>query len=69
MKLSGFFEVNVKSDIDQRTKEMLIKKNTLAILFPYLRSLITTITANAGVKPIILPPININALLEEKERG
>ncbi|WP_083599506.1 protein-export chaperone SecB [Caloranaerobacter azorensis] len=39
------------------------------MLFPYLRSLITTITANAGVKPIILPPININALLEEKERG
>lgn len=30
-------------------------------LFPYARALITTITANSGIAPIIIPPIDIEA--------
>lgn len=39
------------------------KPNTLAILYPYVRSLVTNITANANVAPLILPTINTNRLI------
>ena len=40
--------------------------NAIAILFPYLRSFISTITAQSGMPPFILPTFNILALLEQK---
>ena len=39
--------------------------NAFAILFPYLRSVITDIT-KASLIPIVLPTINIQNLLEKK---
>ncbi|WP_082672867.1 protein-export chaperone SecB [Luteimonas abyssi] len=33
--------------------------NGMAILLPYLRSLITSFTSQAGVPPVIMPPINV----------
>ena len=41
------------------------EKNAIAILFPYIRSIITNITSQANVQPLILPPININKLIED----
>jgi preprotein translocase subunit SecB len=38
--------------------------NILAIIFPYLRSIVSTITCNSGREPIILPTINIASLFE-----
>lgn len=66
LNLSGFFFVDMEN-IDEEMKESLLKRNTLSILFPYLRTQISLITTQPGMKPIILPPININALLENKE--
>ena len=43
--------------------------NAIAILFPYMRAIISTYTANANVAPVIIPPMNINAYLKEKHRG
>lgn len=43
------------------------KVNAPAIAFPYLRSLISTITLQAGLGPVILPSINFNRLIEEKD--
>lgn len=36
----------------------MVKVNAPAIVFPFLRAFITTVTTNAGYEPIILPPIN-----------
>ena len=33
--------------------------NSMAILLPYLRSTITSFTAQAGISPVIIPPINV----------
>ncbi len=66
LNLSGLFSVDMEN-IDEEMKESLLKRNTLSILFPYLRTQISLITTQPGMKPIILPPININALLENKE--
>lgn len=42
-----------------------LEPNVLAIMFPYLRSIISTITCNSGREPIILPTINIASLFEK----
>lgn len=50
---------------------LLFLKNATAIMFPYIRSEITLLTSQPNLKPIIIPPININALfkkLEEQEQ-
>lgn len=40
--------------------------NAIAIMFPYLRSLVSMITSNSGRPPIILPTMNIASLFEKE---
>lgn len=40
------------------------EQNAMAILFPYLRSIVTTISCNTGREPIILPTLNIVSLFD-----
>jgi preprotein translocase subunit SecB len=40
-------------------------KNALGILFPYLRSMVSTITSQAGWTPMILPLLNLSQLEAE----
>ena len=53
--IRGFFEISEKS--------FLI--NAFAILFPYLRSIITDIT-KASLIPLVLPIINVQNLIDKK---
>ena len=39
----------------------------MAILLPYLRAQITIMTSQPDVEPVVLPAININALLKNKD--
>ncbi len=58
IKMIALFETNVVID-DKFKTSTFIQVNAPAIAFPYLRSFVTTITSNAGFKPIILPTINL----------
>lgn len=50
-----------QSAIDAAFKESpFVSVNAPAIAFPFLRSFITTLTSNAGLKPLILPAFNFN---------
>lgn len=50
-----------QSPIDAAFKESpFVSVNAPAIAFPFLRSFITTLTSNAGLKPLILPAFNFN---------
>ena len=61
VKLKGYFGVeNAQNDIK------FFEKNAIAILFPYLRALVSTYTVNANVAPILLPAMNINEYLRKK---
>ena len=62
----GIFQID-KIDIDESTYEHLIKANTVAIMFPFIRSQISLLTTQPGIMPVMLPPININALIEAQE--
>ncbi len=52
--MSGFFAFK-----DGEKKE-LIHTETFKNLFPYLKAFVTTLTANCGIPPIIMPDIDID---------
>lgn len=39
-------------------EENIVKTNTVAIMFPFIRSQATLLTTQPGMTPIVLPPIN-----------
>ena len=43
----------------KQENQMLIERNTLAIMFPYFRSYVSTLTTQPGMTPIVLPAMNI----------
>lgn len=63
--VSGIFEF--QEELEQEQKDIIVTKNTVAILFPYLRSQVTLMTAQPDIEPVVIPAININALLKNME--
>lgn len=59
IKLTGFFIVENETKIN-------LEPNAIAILYPYVRAIVSTYTACANVNSLILPPINVNALFEKE---
>lgn len=49
----GLFECSEDVDIEN------FELNAMAILLPYLRAFITTLTAQAGIAPVRIPAINV----------
>lgn len=39
-------------------EESIVNTNTVAIMFPFIRSQVTLLTTQPGMTPIVLPPIN-----------
>ncbi len=56
ISLAGYF---VCDETEEQIKATLIQDNTIAILFPYLRSQISLVTTQPDMMPIVLPPMNI----------
>ena len=52
----------------KQDNQMLIERNTLAIMFPYFRSYVSTLTTQPGMTPIVLPAMNIMTMLAQKEK-
>lgn len=50
-------------------RDLLLRKNTLAILFPYVRSQISLVTAQPELVPIVFPPMNIESVFENSEES
>lgn len=65
VKIIGLFEVD--SEEDEKTKLDFAEKNSIAILFPYLRALTSVYSSNANVGTLILPPINVVKYLSDKK--
>ena len=45
---------------DPQTKKEILHTETFKSLFPYAKALITTVTANCGIQPVIIPNIDID---------
>lgn len=64
--LSGFFSIEAEGELTDELKNTLITKNSVAILMPYLRSQVSILTAQPEVECVVLPPFNINNMLDDK---
>jgi len=64
VNVTGIFELE-NVHVDDRVS--FAEVNAVAILFPYIRALVSTFTANANVPPLILPPINVVSLIENQD--
>lgn len=64
-KVSVFVKCIAKFRTTQENRG-LIEKNAIAIMFPYIRSYISIITTQPGMTPIVLPAMNIVAMLNDE---
>ena len=60
----GIFRID-KNEMDNSVYEHLVKVNTVAIIFPFIRSQISLLTTQPGMTPVMLQPINFSALIKE----
>lgn len=65
VQISGFCSI----DESLENKDILLNSNAVAILFAYVRSQLTLLTAQPGTEPIVLPVVNIAKMLEESEKA
>lgn len=68
ISLTGFFTFNEDHDLSEELKEVLITKNAVAMIMPYLRSEVSLLTAQPGVECVVLPAFNINNMFEKDEK-
>lgn len=61
VEIVGYFELEGEEDI------IGYEANAIAIMYPYLRAIVSTYTASTNVAPVILPAINVNAMLKRKK--
>lgn len=54
----GYFKF--MNDCPENRKDDFMNINAPAILFPYIRAYISTLTALSGINPIILPTLNLS---------
>ena len=60
--ITGDFRLNGEEDISK------YEANAIAIMYPYLRAIVSTYTSSANINPLILPAINVNAMLENSKK-
>lgn len=63
ISISGFCSVD--SNAEAEIADKLLKKNAVAIMFPYVRAQLTLLTAQPETDPIVLPAINVHGLLDD----
>lgn len=64
VSISGYFIVGMDASSDITHYQA----NAVAILYPYIRALVSTYTSAANVSPLILPTINVNKFLESQSQ-
>lgn len=63
-----YVHVNGKAIFHTQQKNIdILEKNTIAIMFPYIRSYISLITTQPGMAPIVLPAMNIIAMINDQK--
>lgn len=62
----GTFELS-KEDVSEEERKVFVNANATAIVFPYMRAIIATLTSNVGkvITPILLPPRFFKGELEQ----
>lgn len=61
----GFFSVIIGEE-NMNIQHYLVN-NSPGLMFPYIREHVSSITQKSGIKPILLPPLNVVALIKGNE--
>ena len=64
VEITGYFNIN--PEVDESSIEQYLVQNGTAILFPYMRSLVSFITSLDNENAIIIPTINTTGFAEGK---
>ncbi len=70
VSVTGDFVYHSEEDRDDVGVDTLVHKNAVAILFPYVRTVVSSITKESNDYPaLILPTINVAQVLAEQENS
>ena len=64
LKMTGYFLI---AD-DDPNLDTLLKKNAVAILFPFVRAELTLISSQPDTHPIMMPVVNVETLFNDKKQ-
>jgi preprotein translocase subunit SecB len=67
VKMLGHFTKN--PEINQIPVEKFAQVNAPAIIFPFVREHIASVSSKAGIPTILLPPINFVKMAEEEDKN
>lgn len=67
VSLRGYFQVSSNLREENKIKALIV--NGSAIIFPYIRSLVTDLTSRSNFRPIILPTMNFSQMVEEYSKN
>lgn len=68
-EVTGKFKYNADKNDTKISEEAIVKNNTVAILYPYIRQLISSLTQQSNEYPsYILPTINVAKMLNKKDQ-
>jgi preprotein translocase subunit SecB len=59
----GRFSIQMDNE-DEVLKQTLLRDNTVAIMFPFVRSIVASLTVAANIPPLLLPVINVSETLK-----
>lgn len=61
VKANGYFTMETE---DKKALDKFMAFNAPAILFPYVRAYVSSMTSQAGMRPIMLPTLNLHSIGE-----
>lgn len=64
---TAVFGFSFGEKISKKMKDDILEKNTVAIMFPYVRSQVSLVTSQPDMAPIVIPAINIDNLLSSNQ--
>lgn len=62
VKIECIAEFQFEDNVDFDSIPTYFYRNSIAILFPYIRAFIGTVTLQANIPPIVLPTMNLSSL-------
>ena len=68
IEAKGYFAAKASEQMTQAFFSRCLQKNGIAILYPYLRSIVTDASRMANVAPVILPTMNVALYLKGKKK-
>lgn len=64
----GEFKLHNYDNFSEQNVEIILKRNAVAIMLPFVRSQVSLLTTQPGMSPILLPPVDVNAMADANRK-